>query len=104
MRTVLALVAVSVSRNILRYEIGLPSTGPGRSFQGNWFPWHFYEIMADEFLVLKFFREQPVALWTHDLRRQRFAEDVPSRFTLCAMTRGPVGVHYEETQCEGVKP
>ena len=67
MPTVLTLVAVSVPRNLLSHEIGLPGARPGCSLQTNRFTRYFDEIVADELLVLKFLGEQPVASRADDL-------------------------------------
>ena len=57
MPAVLALVAVSVSRNVLLYEDGLPSAESGCAFQRSRFAGHFYDLVADELLILKFLGE-----------------------------------------------
>ena len=70
MPAVLALVVVSVSRNVLLNEDGLPSAGSGFAPQGSRFAGHFYDLVADKLLILKFLGEQPVALRAHDFKWQ----------------------------------
>jgi len=54
---VLALVAVSVSRNVLPYEDRLPRAWSGRTLQRGRFAGHFYDLVADKLLILKFLGE-----------------------------------------------
>ena len=51
------LVAISVSRNVLLYEDGLPRAGSGRTLQRSRFAGYFYDLMADKLPILKFLGE-----------------------------------------------